>query len=402
MKKSAILILAGLLLWPSLTVATGERIVKFDQNTLKSGYSVKSFDDNFWLPIFPSQFFSPLEVKMWAEQVMAIPSGKKAVSNFYWYEVNAGQSGFLSKPVLLSLKFQGDSRQPKSLYFFDKSRQIWRALKSETRWDDNRINAWSPVPAASIVVLEDTTDYQPELTAESAISIDAKTGEILYGKNIDQIRPIASISKLITALVFLDHNPGWGDRANFVESDNVGGAGLNVVAGDSINIKDLFMATLLASKNNAARALMRSTGLSETEFVALMNQKAKELGALNTGFIEPTGLSEYNLSTARDLAKISRAAFSKFEFLEATTLKKYPVKIKTAEGDKIIWIENTNKLVDRDLYLLGGKTGYTEEAGRCLISKARGQGREVISLVLGSDISKNYDEVYELLSHFLK
>jgi len=407
MKKFFILIFACLLFAPGVLCGAdleqSVRHIEFDQNTLKKGFSVKSFDDDFWLPVFPGQYSYPLEVKMWFQRIMSVPEDKKAVSNFYWYEVNNGQRHFLDKPVLLSLKFKNDSSRRKRIYFFDKSRRAWRPLDSKIYWNEKRVKAWSPVPAASIVALENKYDYSHDLTAKSAIVIDAKTGEILFEKNLHKIRPIASLSKLVSALVFLDHNPGWHKMVTIIESDNVGGAGIAIEAGDEISVKNLFMATLMASANNATRALMRSTGLSEADFVGKMNEKAKELGTLNTQFVEPTGLSEYNLSTAKDLMKISSAAFRRFEFLEATTLKSFHFDVLSAKKEnKTVWLKNTNKLIDRDLYLLGGKTGYTDEAGRCLVSKARYGDREIIALVLGADIGQNYEEVYQLLNFYFR
>jgi len=404
MKKLLVIILLSVLMLPTLVSAQMPvRHIQFNQETLNKGFTVKSYDNNLWLPIFPQQFNYPLEVKIWLQSMMYIPNDKKAVSNVYWYEVQNGQSGFLNKPVLLSLKYNSDTSRTKKIHFFDKSRQIWRPLASEVYWGDNIVKAWSPVPAANIAVLEDAYDVQHDLTAASAIVIDAKSSEILYQKNAAQVRPIASLSKIVSALVFMDHNPGWHKMMTIAESDNVGGASLAVEPGDQVSIKNLFMSTLMASKNNATRALMRSTGLSEAQFVKKMNEKAKALGAINTQFIEPTGLSEYNLSTARDMARISREAFKKFEFLEATTLKYYRFNIISVEeeGEKELWIKNTNKLVDRDLYLLGGKTVYTDEAGRCLVTKAKRGDNEMIALVLGSDISQNYEEVYLLLKHYL-
>ncbi|MFZ5365315.1 MAG: D-alanyl-D-alanine carboxypeptidase family protein [Patescibacteria group bacterium] len=402
MKKLSLILLICFCLSAGAAEAQTVRQIKFDQQTLSRGFSVKSFDDNFWLPIFPGQFNYPLEIKMWLQGYLSVPDEKRLVSNIYWYEVEDYRDGFLEKPVLLSLKYNSDSARPKGLYFFDKSRQTWRRLDTQFDWINKQAKAWSPVPAASIAVLEDLYDFSGNLTAKAAIVADTKTGEILFKKNSEQVLPIASISKLVTALVFLDYNPGWNKIITIEESDNAGGAGLPVEAGDKVTVRDTFFSALLASNNNSARALMRSTGLSEADFVKKMNEKVKELGTLNTQFIEPTGLSEYNLSTAQDLFKISRAAFSHYEFLEATTLKYYRVTVQTPEETKQVWIKNTNKLVDRDLYLLGGKTGYTEEAGRCLVTKARQGDRELIALVLNSDISQNYEEVYSLLKFYLK
>lgn len=402
MRKFLYSILLLALLFPCLTNAQDVRHIKFDQSTLSRGFSVKSYDNNFWLPIFPGQFNYPLEIKLWLQGYLSVPDDKRLVSNIYWYEIEDNRDGFLEKPVMLSLKYNSDSARPKRLYFFDKARQVWRPLATQFDWTNKLAKAWSPVPAANIAVLEDLYNFDSDLTSAAAIVADAKTGEILFKKNATQVRPIASISKLVSALVFLDHNPGWDKIMTIDESDNVGGAGLPVEPGDKISVRDLFISTLLASKNNATRALMRSTGMSESEFIKKMNEKAKQLGTLNTQFVEPTGLSEYNLSTAQDLVKISQAAFKNYEFLEATTLKYYRLNVETPEEIKEVWIKNTNKLVGRDLYLLGGKTGYTDEAGRCLVSKARQGDRELIAIVLNADISQNYEEVYNLLKFYFK
>ena len=141
--------------------------------------------------------------------------------------------------------------------------------------------------------------------------------------------------------------------------------------------------SLLKSANNAAKALARSTGISNEEFVEKMNQKAKDLGMKNSRFVEVTGLSNENVSTAHDLMILSKDMFSKMIMLEATTPKK--ITISTTKGKKII-LENSNKLIDLPYAMLGSKTGFTYEAGRCLTMKLKNKkGEEALAITLGAD-----------------
>ncbi|MBI2637234.1 MAG: D-alanyl-D-alanine carboxypeptidase, partial [Parcubacteria group bacterium] len=154
--------------------------------------------------------------------------------------------------------------------------------------------------------------------------------------------------------------------------------------GDVFTARDLFYATLLRSANNAAKALARSTGLSPEEFVAAMNQKARELEMRDTSFADPTGLSAQNVSTAEDLYKLARHVFSDLAFLQATTPKK--ITISSVNNGKRHVLENTNKAIDVPYVVIGSKTGYTEEAGRNVVMKARNRaGREVIAITLGGE-----------------
>ena len=150
---------------------------------------------------------------------------------------------------------------------------------------------------------------------------------------------------------------------------------------------------------------MRASGLSEVEFISAMNQKVKSWGLINTKFVEPTGLSELNVSTAREMMEISRKTLSQYEYLQASTTLWYEIKYTRGAEAKTFWCRNTNqKLLERDLYVTGGKTGFTYEAGYNLVTKARltkDSNRELIALVLGAKISMNYEEVYLLLKKFL-
>ena len=392
--------------------------VLVDEMTIKNGYTVKSLDQSFWLPVFPNQYDKPVNIT-----IKELNSEDKAVSDVYEYDIRTGNNGFLIKPALLSREYSDDSNEEKAIYFYDNGKSLWRKLPSTVR-SSTIIQAKTIFPYAKIAVFNsDPNVYVKEslpqpvvkkvaaviesdnsLTAVSALVINKKTDEIVFAKNINDQRSIASLTKLMSALVFLDHNPGWSKVVTMKQSDFVGGASLWVKVGDSVTVKDLFYSTMVGSKNNAVMALARSTGLSFDQFVSKMNQKAIKMGLTKTRFVEPTGLNEGNVSTAAEMAEIALQAFNRFEVLQASTSKTYTV---TTNNSGINYpVRNTSlKVLNRDLYVTGTKTGWTDEAGYCLATQAkkgRDSNQELIALVMGAKISQNYEEVYGLLTKYLK
>lgn len=221
----------------------------------------------------------------------------------------------------------------------------------------------------------------------SALVMDTKTGKILYAQDSDKIRPIASITKLMTALVFLDHNPGW-DTYHIVEpKDRLNGGRVYVYKGEKILVRDLFHLSLVASANTATQALMNSTGLSAEEYMKAMNQKAKELGLENTSFIDGVGFSTSNRSTAKEIAKLLKVALDKEEIALATQMSNY--SFVTRGGRKGI-VNSTNYLVDNweksAIDYEGGKTGHTDAAGYCFTGAFMNSlGNGILSVVLGAN-----------------
>lgn len=225
-----------------------------------------------------------------------------------------------------------------------------------------------------------------EMAAARGAVLMAGDHFFLFTEKADEVQPIASITKLMTALVFLDNNPGWDKTYTITEADKVEGGRLNLFLGDEVTVKDLFYTSLVASDNGATLALVHATGLSEAEFVKKMNSQAKKLGLAKTSFQDAVGLSEYNLSTAREVALLAQAAFKHQEISEATTRPDY---LFTTLAGREKRVESTDYLLfdsgQRTLTVLGGKTGYTEKAGYCFVGRLQDQtGREVISVVLNS------------------
>jgi D-alanyl-D-alanine carboxypeptidase len=244
-----------------------------------------------------------------------------------------------------------------------------------------------------------STDY--DLAIESGVAIDCTTGAVLFQKNSDRAKPIASITKLMTALVFLEHNPGWDRVYQLRDEDRRGGSKEYLVPGEKIKVKDLFYLSLVASGNTETVALVNATGLGLVNFVNKMNGKAAELGLDHTVFKDPVGLDNGNVSTALEVAKLAQAAFAADDIRQASITKTH--EFTTLAGNKII-VDNTDKLLDEfasspQIKIVGGKTGYTDEAGGCLASKFTNQaGKEIISVVLGgADRSSRFSETKGLV-----
>jgi len=222
-----------------------------------------------------------------------------------------------------------------------------------------------------------------KISAQSAAVMDKDSNTILWQKNAGQVRSLASITKLMTALVFLEHNPGWQTVITMEPEDEAGGGIDHILQGEIVTVQDLFYTTLIPSDNNAAKALVRSTGFSQEEFVSLMNAKAKDLGLINTLFVEPTGLSQNNQSTALEVLELAKYAFADSNIADAVDRSTYSFQAKSGQNHQF---SSTNQLLDSYLNVVAGKTGYIGDAGYCLVSEIVSEdGHHILAVVLGSD-----------------
>ncbi|MBQ9313654.1 MAG: D-alanyl-D-alanine carboxypeptidase [Clostridia bacterium] len=226
----------------------------------------------------------------------------------------------------------------------------------------------------------------PNLNARAAILYDVTYDRILYEKNAKQRRANASTTKMITALVAYE----YGDLDDMVEvsrnAATTGGSSINLKTGDKISLDSLIKGLLVHSGNDAAVAIAEYIAGDVESFSKLMNQKAQEIGAVDTHFVSPHGLDEDNhYSTAYDLMLISK------EMLKNTYLANI-ISQKTLEitvNDNSKALNSTNEMLSYYEGANGVKTGYTGNAGRCLISSAKKNERQLISVVLGCDSKKN-------------
>ncbi len=224
-----------------------------------------------------------------------------------------------------------------------------------------------------------------DLDCRFAAAIDSKTKTLLYEKNAYQPTPIASITKLMTALVFLDYNPGWNKVYQIKASDRRDGGRIYLYQGEKVKVKDLFYASLIGSANTATIALIKSTGMTEEEFVMKMNEKASKLGLEKTIFIDPTGLLDGNISTAHEVSLLAREALAQKDIRQATLVKDYQFKTLSGRLKNIISTDHLlGNLPPNGIRILGGKTGYTVAAGFCFVGEFVHEGEnEIISVVLG-------------------
>jgi len=216
--------------------------------------------------------------------------------------------------------------------------------------------------------------------ARCAVVIDPLSGKVLYDKNADRTAPIASISKLMTAMVFLEQKPDLAREVEVTREELYGGGHTQLRDHEMVLLGDLLHMSLMCSDNVATRVLARESGLQRGDFLARMNSKAGELGLKGTHFVEFTGLDENNVSTASDVAKMLQAAASTQLIHSITTTQSY----EFATARRVHLINNTNRLLKSRYQILGGKTGYINQSGYCFATWLRADGRDLIAVVLGA------------------
>jgi serine-type D-Ala-D-Ala endopeptidase (penicillin-binding protein 7) len=230
--------------------------------------------------------------------------------------------------------------------------------------------------------LHDTVDPLA-LKSSVALVLDQDTDEVLFSKNPRAVLPIASITKLMTALVVTEAALPMDEMLSVTQDDvdTEKRSHSRLVVGTQLSRGEMMHLALMASENRAANALGRHYPGGASEFVAAMNRKARALGMNDTHYVEPTGLSSDNQSSARDLAMLVRAAHEHRILRELSTSPEYAVDI----GSRHLQFRNTNGLVRSGDWDIGlQKTGYISEAGRCMVMQAQVAGRKLIMVLLDS------------------
>lgn len=251
----------------------------------------------------------------------------------------------------------------------------------------------------SLLFLFPTTVYCSDCSAGSAIVMDADTNEILYEKNIDKERSIASTTKIMTALIACESDKL--DDVVTITPDMVDtiGTSLGLKAGNKITLYDLVVGMLIVSGNDAARAVAFYLAESEENFSKLMNKKANEIGMNKTYFVTASGLDEGNHhSTAYDMAVLASYALKNETFSKICALKRAEITVDTEKRT----IYNHNKLLSFLDDCVGVKTGFTEKAGRCLVSAVKRNGHILVCVTLNDpndwddhiSLYKNTEEKY--------
>jgi D-alanyl-D-alanine endopeptidase (penicillin-binding protein 7) len=236
-----------------------------------------------------------------------------------------------------------------------------------------------------------THDGHPNIQAESAVVVDLATGKELYAKHADDVRPIASISKLMAMMVVLEHHLDLDGVTTMTPEDrdhSRRGARSRLPTGMSFTNRDLIHAVLMASDNRAVTALGRAVGLDIPHMTEAMNKKAHAMGLHHTSFGDPTGLDDRNRSTPREVAKMLAAAM-KFPLIAEITRKATYVAHGVSNPGYSVDYQNTDVIARGSKFqVLAGKTGYTDLAGYCLAIAAHledgaNQTRDVAMVFLG-------------------
>ncbi len=236
--------------------------------------------------------------------------------------------------------------------------------------------------------------------SRSYISYERNTKTVLLGKKINDKVPMASTTKIMTAILLLEYGKLDEYAIASKKAQSITGQQLNLKDGDKISLNDLLYAIMLYSANDGAHVVAEHIGGSVEEFCKMMNKKAKEIGCINTNFTSPHGLDNPNhYSTPYDLALITDYALNIPKFKQVTSTKNYTIKINENSRE----IRNTNRLVHEDNDITGTKTGYTNNALYCLVANKKYADKDIIVVLLGANTSnQRFDETRKLLNYSLE
>ena len=225
--------------------------------------------------------------------------------------------------------------------------------------------------------------YALGISAEGYILIDASSGEVLYGSNYNMRMPMASTTKIMTAVVAIENMPL--DTRIIIPREAVGieGSSIYLCEGESLTLEELLYALLLSSANDAATAIAISVGGDVDGFANMMNDTAKRLGLEDSHFMNPHGLDNAeHYTTAKDLAKLTAYALTLPKFKEIVSTYKKSISFNNKEGGRLL--VNHNKLLNAYPDTIGVKTGFTKRSGRCLVSAAERNGTILIAVTLNA------------------
>jgi D-alanyl-D-alanine endopeptidase (penicillin-binding protein 7) len=258
----------------------------------------------------------------------------------------------------------------------------YRAHKSTHK----RVHVSYPAPSEPAVYLgRDASPLDLHLRSAAVLVVDQNDGHPLLARNIETVAPIASITKLMTAMVALDSGAALDEviTISSAEIDTLKGTRSRLHVGVALPRRDLIHLALMASENRAAAALARAHPQGSSAFIAAMNRKALELGMSRTRFVDSTGLNSDNVSTAGDLVKMVTAAYRYPLIREFTTMSGH--EVAPVGGGRSLAFRNSNGLVKNKSWEIGlSKTGYISEAGRCLVMQAQIAAKPVIIVLLDS------------------
>jgi D-alanyl-D-alanine carboxypeptidase len=264
----------------------------------------------------------------------------------------------------------------------------WRQYRFEDLGFPEPEKITENVPAIKMPSRLEDSERAPEFPFP-VYAFDVLSGKALYAKSADSEVPIASITKLMTALVAMENIKDFDFYYKIKASDMISGGRYYIQPGEEIMLVDLLQLSLIASANSATRALVSASGLEEEDFLHKMNLRAKDLGMVNSNFFDPVGISHYNKSSASEVAMLLKAVISNETLAEIIGKQSYNFSTKAG---RIVKAYTTNSLLKKypkkEISIQGGKTGHTKAAGYCLTSAFEKDNNRIITVVLGAQ--ENY------------
>jgi D-alanyl-D-alanine endopeptidase (penicillin-binding protein 7) len=236
------------------------------------------------------------------------------------------------------------------------------------------------------------------VTSQAAVVVDTASEAILWEKNKDEQRSIGSITKLMTAIVFLQSKPDLQTTIEVIAADQAPESKKTFEVGEKVILQDVLASALIASDNNAALMLARASGMSAADFVKKMNQQAAALGLSHSHFADPTGLQAANQSTAMEVASLAQAAFAQPEIRKLVSLSSYDFSSVSGQAHHL---RSTNKIAKGFLQVTAAKTGYIDKAGHCLVAEVQQGNHRIITVSLGSATENDRFQDVKMLSYWI-
>jgi len=384
-----------------------ERVVVLDKETRSRGATILLPETDFRFALLSDSLAK--ESRLILKEVNSeqeesykkkVPQYHEIAGSIYEFDMPDVKPSDVRRPVLLSIRSDAEDGR---IAYFDRERGEWRFLATRKYGKENFV-AQTRLTYAQVAFIKqqewsvDARVIPSLIPARSIYVVDSS--QHVYAKKAMRARvPIASITKLMTALVFLEHNPGWDNTVTIIKADDAPPSKIIFSNGEQTRVRDLFKSMIIGSKNNAAKALARSTGIRTDRYVALMNKKARELGMSSTHFTDVTGLSAENISTAADIVKLLAVAFNDPAIRTAASTQRHSFRTEGPAGQwHTVW--TTNELFADLDGIQAAKTGYIGESGYNFVLETSLDDERLYVLVFGApDDEARFTIAKKLVEH---
>lgn len=402
------LVITSLLIVPGISFASiQDRVVVLDKRTRDRGVTVSLSGADFSVALLPDSLTKETRLILkektdeQAERYgKSIPQYHELASPIYEFDMPDVKSSDIRRNIILSIQ---SNAHEGSIAFFDKVRNEWRLLPTRKYRDGNFV-AHTSLSFGQIALIK-KQDWSidarviPSLIPARSVYVVDSADHVYAKKAMRALVPIASITKLMTALVFLDHNPGWDSTVTIIAVDDAPPSKIIFRKGEQPRVRDLFKSMIIGSKNNAAKALARSTGIRMDRYVEMMNKKAAQLGMTDTRFADVTGLSSDNVSTANDVVKLLALAFKDPAIRAAASAQRHSFRTDGTAGQwHTVW--TTNELLTELDGIRAAKTGHNDTSGyNFVLETSLGEERLYVLVFGAADDEARFAIAKKLVEH---